>query len=583
MPITLFEESSPYEYDAIVVGSGISGGWAAKELCEAGLKTIVLERGRHVEHGDYPTASMDPWDWTDTGNGESALRDQLTKEELKDYPKQSRTGYTTARSHVHHFVKDSEHPYREKPGTRFDWIRGYQTGGRSLVWGRQSYRWSEIDFEANKREGIAVDWPIRYKDIAPYYDKVERYIGVSGMKEGYAALPDGEFEPPMDFTAPEQHLRDQVKEKFDDRIVTIGRAAHLTGQEGRPEQNRQSCQFRNRCMRGCPYGAYFSSNSSTLPAAAATGNLTLRPFSIVQEVLYDPDTKRASGVRITDQETKTSYEFKAKVVFLNASAIGSTSILMQSTADGRFPNGMGNASDQLGRNIMDHHFHVGASARVEGFDDSYYTGRRANGFYIPRFRNLGGKSDQKYKRGFGYQGGASRENWQTGIAELAYGGNFKDQLFKPGEWRIGMNAFGEILPYETNRMTLDYDNLDAWGLPQVLFDTQMGENELLMRQDGADSAGEIFEAAGFKDVQTYVGDSYGIGLGIHEMGTARMGRDPKTSVLDAHNRLHEVPNVYVTDGACMTSASCVNPSLTYMALTVRAVEHAVGELKKMNI
>jgi len=570
MAISLFSENSPNSYDAIVVGSGISGGWAAKELCEGGLKTLVLERGRHIEHGDYPTASLDPWDYEDTGSGESALREKLTPAELADYPKQSRTGYTTNRSHVHHFVKDTEHPYEEVPGTRFDWMRGYQTGGRSLVWGRQSYRWSDIDFEANKREGIAVDWPIRYADIQPYYDKVERYIGVSGMAEGWEALPDGEFEPPMDFNAPEKHFREQTKAKFDDRIVTIGRTAHLTGQAGRPEQNRSSCVYRNRCMRGCPYGAYFSSNASTLPAAERTGNLTLRPYSIVAEVVRDEQTGLATGVRVIDQETKEEHVFSARIIFLNASAVGSTSILMQS-------GDWANESGQLGNNMMDHHFRVGASAGVEGFEDVYYRGRRANGFYVPRFRNLGGKTNKDFLRGYGYQGGASRENWSRGVRELAYGPEFKDQLFAPGAWRIGMTAFGEILPYEDNTMRLMDDDLDAWGLPKVVFSTTIRENELKMREDMAVAGAETLEAAGFKNVNTYDG-GYGIGLGIHEMGTARMGHDPRTSVLDKWNRVHACKNVYVTDGACMTSASCVNPSLTYMALTARAAEHAVKQL-----
>ena len=575
--IRLFDpDSSPRTYDAIVVGSGISGGWAAKELCEAGLKTLVLERGRHVEHGDYPTASIDPWDYRDEGNGASALREKLSLEEIADYPKQKRTGYTVNRGHVHHFIKDTEHPYLEAPGQRFDWIRGYQTGGRSLVWGRQSYRWSDIDFEANDREGIAVDWPIRYADIAPYYDKVERYIGVSGRREGWRALPDGIFEPPMEFTAVEQTFRERTAEAFDDRIVTIGRTAHITGQAGRPEQNRQSCQFRNRCMRGCPYGAYFSSNASTLPAANATGNLTLRPYSIAAEVLRDEETGLATGVRVIDQETKEEHVFESRIVFLNASAIASAAILMNS-------GDWANESGQLGRNLMDHHFHVGGSASVEGFEDVYFRGRRPNGFYIPRFRNLGGATDKDFVRGYGYQGGSSRENWMRGVAELAYGPKFKDQLFEPGSWRIGMTAFGEMLPYEENRMTLLTDDLDDWGLPKVSFATQLFENEIKMRKDMAEQAEEIFTRAGFKNVRSYDGGhgpdgSYGVGLGIHEMGTARMGRDPRTSVLDGRNRVHACRNVYVTDGACMTSAACVNPSLTYMALTVRAVEDAVAQL-----
>ncbi len=587
--MTLFDDTSPFEYDAIVVGSGISGGWAAKELCEAGLKTLVLERGRHVEHGDYPTASLDPWDYDDSspvwklGDGYvSALREGLTQEELSQYGVLTRVGWAHGRSSIHHFCNDEEHPYLEAPGNRFDWIRGYQTGGRSLTWGRQSYRWSARDFEANKRDGHGVDWPIRYKDLAPYYSKVEEYIGVSGMKEGLDILPDGEFLPPMDFTAPEQYFRESVAQNYETRHVTIGRAAHLTNENGRPDQGRQACQYRNRCARGCPYGGYFSSNASTLPAADKTGNLTLRPFSIVSEVLYDPDTKRATGVRIVDKESKQDYEFKARLLFLNASAAPSAAIMLNSKSD-RFPNGLGNDSDQLGRNIMDHHYQLGATASVEGFEDSYYTGRRANGFYIPRFRNIGGDTDAKdFLRGYGYQGGASRGDWSRGVAEMTYGKDLKAELQTPGPWQIGVSGFGEVLPHPENRLELAYEEPDAWGIPKIRFHGKMRENELAMREDIKIQIMEMFDKAGFKNITPYDRE-YGLGRGIHEMGTARMGRDPKTSVLDAHNRVHAVPNVYVTDGACMTSASCVNPSLTYMALTLRATEHAVGELKRMNI
>ena len=578
--MTLFDEdSSPRTYDAIVVGSGISGGWAAKELCEAGLRTLVLERGRHIEHGDYPTANIDPWDWEDAGHGESALRERMTAAELVDYPVQARTGYVANRAYIHHFVKDTEHPYQQAPGTITDWVRGYHTGGRSLTWGRQSYRLSAFDFEANAREGIGVDWPIRYADLAPWYDKVERYIGVCGRPEGWAALPDGAFEPPMAMTAVEEHLRDGIAAHFDDRLMTYGRAAHLTGQAGRPEQNRQRCQYRNRCMRGCPYGAYFSSNSSTLPTADRTGNLTLRPYSIVAEVLRDETTGLATGVRVIDQVSKEQHEFSARVVFLNASTVGSTSILMQS-------GDWANESGQLGRNIMDHHCDIGARASIEGFRDSYTAGRRANGFYIPRFRNLPtdpGRGGRDYVRGFGYQGGSGRGGWGSGVAELKYGGAFKDSLLRPRGWGLAMYGFGEVLPHEDNRMRLSETHVDAWGLPQVVFDTRVRENELAMRRDMTASAAEMLEAAGFDNVETYDGGcdldgTYHIGKGIHEMGTARMGRDPRTSVLDAHNRVHACRNVYVTDGSCMTSAGCVNPSLTYMAFTARAAAHAVGEL-----
>lgn len=574
--MNLFDDKSPDTYDAIVVGTGISGGWAAKELCEKGLKTLVLDRGRNVKHVvDYHTANMDPWDFKLGGKLPKAIIE-------KDYPKQNRTGYTTNEEHVHFFVKDSEHPYDEVEGKRFDWIRGYQVGGRSLVWGRQSYRWSEMDFEANAKEGIAVDWPIRYADIAPWYDHVERYIGVSGMKEGLSQLPDGEFQPPMDLNCVEQHLREQIAQKFDDRILTIGRTAHITDPDGL--NGRGSCQFRDRCMRGCPYGAYFSSQASTLPAADKTGNMTLRPNSIAYEVVYDENKKRATGVKIIDTETKKTYFFKAKIIFLNASAIASTQILMMSKSN-RFPNGMGNDSGELGHNIMDHHFHVGANADVEGFEDKFFKGRRPNGIYIPRFRNLPGRPETKkdFLRGYGYQGGASRENWMRGVAELGFGGGYKDELFKPGSWRIGLLAFGEILPDHANKMELNESKKDDWGLPTLTFDTEMKENELKMREDMESAAVEILEKAGFKNVQGYNSDRYGMGLGIHEMGTARMGRDPKTSVLNGWNQVHDVPNVFNTDGACMTSSACQNPSLTYMALTARAANYAAEELKKGNL
>ena len=558
-------------YDAIVVGTGISGGWAAKELCENGLKTLVLERGKMVEHiKDYTTAHMDPWDFPNGG--------QPTKEMIAKQEKQSRTNYTTKAESAQWFVNDLEHPYNETK--RFDWMRGYHVGGRSLQWGRHSYRFSEIDFTANAREGIAVDWPVRYKDIAPWYDKVESYIGVTGEKLGLAQLPDGQFEPMMELNCLEQHVREKVAENFDDRVITGGRIAHINSDKY--FEGRLRCQFRDRCIRGCPFGAYFSSLSSTLPAAERTGNMTLRPDSIVHEVIYDPNTKKATGVKVIDRVTKETFEFKAKVIFLCASTIASTSILMQSKSD-RFPNGMGNDSDQLGRNIMDHHLGVGASGKFDGFDDKYYKGRRPGGIYLPRFRNLGGATNRKeYKRGFGYQGGASRKNWEDTIAEMAFGKNLKEALLKPGSWTFGMGGFGEVLPYEDNKMTLDYDKLDGWGLPTVTFDAEFKENEWEMRKDMKNSAVEMLEKAGLRDVEPY--DEPGaLGLGIHEMGTARMGRNRKTSVLNGHNQVHDVPNVYVTDGAFMTSASCVNPSLTYMAFTARAANHASQELKKGNL
>lgn len=568
---TFYYNKPREEYDAIVVGTGISGGWAAKELCEKGLKTLVLERGRMVKHiEDYPTANLDPWDLPNGGSPSRETRERKFK--------QNRTGYTTSEAHQHFFVDDIDNPYNED--RRFDWMRGYHVGGRSLMWGRQSYRLSDIDFEANAKEGIAVDWPVRYKDIAPWYDYVEEYIGVTGENLGLAVLPDGKFLPPMELNCVEKHMKEALSKHYNDRVLTIGRAAHIT-QGTKPGLGRSTCQYRNRCMRGCPFGAYFSSNSSTLPAAEATGNMTLRPNSIVYEVMYDEGTQKATGVKVIDAETNETFEFKAKIIFLCASAIASTSILLNSKSN-RFPNGMGNDSGELGHNIMDHHFRVGASGRMDGYEDNYTKGRRANGIYIPRFRNLSKETKMDYLRGYGYQGGAGRDGMGTMVPEMKYGADLKAEILKPGGWSMGLTAFGETLPDHSNRMYLDYDKKDKWGIPTVTFDADFGENEMAMRKDMKQQAVEMLEAAGFKDISAY-DDIGGMGLGIHEMGTARMGRDPKTSVLNGFNQIHAVKNVFVTDGAFMTSAACHNPSLGYMAFTARAADYAVNELKKMNL
>lgn len=554
-------------YDAIVVGSGISGGWAAKELTEKGLKTLLLERGRNIEHiKDYVNANTAPWEFAHRGNP--------TQQMKKDYPVIKRD-YVLNETNLDYWVDERESPYIEKQ--RFDWFRGYHVGGRSLMWGRQSYRWHDMDFEANAKDGIAVDWPIRYKDLAPWYSYVERFAGISGNKDGIAILPDGDFLPPMELNIVEKDIAARIKAQYKgSRHLIIGRTANLT----QPHENRTNCQYRNKCWLGCPFGAYFSTQSATLPAATRTGNLTLRPWSIVTKIIYDKDTKLAKGVEVLDAETNKTYEYYAKVIFLNASTINTAAILMRSATD-IWPGGLGSSSDQLGHNIMDHHLNVGASGMVDGYEDRYTYGRRANGIYIPRYRNLNGEK-RDYIRGFGYQGAASRERWSRNIPELSIGAKFKDELSEPGSWTMGIGGFGEVLPYHENRMWLDNSKKDKWGLSVPAIDAVVRDNENKMRIDMMNDAAEMLEATGVKNVKSYNAEAV-LGRGIHEMGTARMGRDPKTSVLNEWNQVWDAKNVYVTDGAAMTSAACQNPSLTYMALTARAASHAVSELKKMNI
>jgi choline dehydrogenase-like flavoprotein len=556
-------------YDAIVVGSGISGGWAAKDLTEKGLKVLMLERGRNIEHvKDYVNATKEIWEFPHRG--------RATQQMIEDYPVLKRD-YPLNETVLDYWVKDSESPYTEVK--RFDWFRGYHVGGRSIMWGRQSYRWSEQDFEENLKDGHGVDWPIRYKDIAPWYSYAEKFAGISGSKEGLAELPDGEFLPAMEMNVVEKDVAARIKQHYKgSRHMFIGRVANIT--QPKPEQGRANCQYRNRCWRGCPFGAYFSTQSSTLPAAMATGNLTLRPFAIVTKIIYDKDSKKATGVEILDAETNKTEVFKSKIVFLNASALNSAWILMNSATD-IWPDGLGSSSGELGHNVMDHHLGVYAGGTVEGYDDKYLFGRRPNGIYVPRFRNIG--SDKRdYLRGFGYQGAASRQGWSREVAELNVGADFKNAISEPGNWTMGMGGFGEILPYHENKITLDKTKKDKWGLNVLSFDVELKDNEKKMRIDMLNDAKEMLEAAGVKNVNGRDGDGTP-GRGIHEMGTARMGRDPKTSVLNAYNQVWDAKNVFVTDGACMTSASSVNPSLTYMALTARAADFAVSELKKGNL
>ena len=553
-------------YDAIVIGSGISGGWAAKELTEKGLKTIMLERGKNIEHvKGYVNASKGPWEFPHRGG--------RTQEMIKDYPA-LRRDYPLNEMNLDWWTDDQKSPYTEVK--RFDWFRSYHVGGRSLLWGRQSYRWSDLAFESNAKDGIAIDWPIRYKDIEPWYTYVEKFAGISGSKEGLAQLPDGHFMPAMEMNCVEKDVSARINEYYKSKRMIIGRTANIT----EPLPGRTNCQYRNKCWLGCPYGAYFSTQSSTLPAAMKTGNLTLRPWSIVTKILYDKDTKKAKGVEILDAETNTTYQYFARIIFLNASTFNSTWILMNSATD-IWPDGLGSSSGELGHNVLDHHLGVGASGTMEGYEDKYYYGRRANGIYVPQFRNiLGDKRD--YLRGFGYQGGASRDGWSKNIAEMNLGGDYKDAMSEPGQWNMGIGGFGEILPYHENKISLDKSKKDAWGLNVLSFDAEWKDNERKMRVDIKNDAIEMLEAAGVKNVTGHDGDGT-IGRGIHEMGTARMGKDPKTSVLNKWNQVWDAPNVFVTDGAFMVSSNCVNPSLTYMAMTARAVDHAVSELKKKNL
>lgn len=548
-------------YDAIIVGSGISGGWAAKELCEKGLRVLLLERGGNVVHPDYPTALKQPWDFPH--------RLRLSEEDKRQQFVQSRH-YSFREDNKHFYIRDQENPYTE--AKRFDWIRGDVVGGRSLLWARACYRWSDLDFEANAKDGYGVDWPIRYKDLAPWYDYVESFIGISGQAEGIPHLPDGIFQPPFEMNAVEKLFKQKIEAGYPNRKVIMGRTANLT----KPVKGRGQCMARDLCHRGCPYGAYFSTNASTMPAAYATGNLTLRPHSLVNKVLYDEQKQRATGVEVIDTQTNQVEEFYARIIFLNASTVATASILLNSVST-RFPNGLGNGSDQVGRNLMDHHKGLSARATVEGFRDKYYYGRRPTSIYIPRFRNLNGK-DAGFLRGYHYGANASRQTPQPDGIGIA----LKEAMSEPGDWQIGLWAFGECLPYPDNRITLDPDKKDQWGRPLLVIDCEFKENETLMHEEMGVMAAEMLETAGFSGINVRNEISFP-GNANHEMGIARMGRHPKTSVLNSFNQMHEVPNVFITDGSCMTSCSCVNPSLTYMALTARACDYAVREMKLINI
>lgn len=553
-------------FDAIVVGSGITGGWAAKELTENGLKTLVLEAGRNVVPEEDYVEHVPEWEMKFRGMGD---RRKLAQEQ----PIQSAC-YACDEWSSKFFINDKEHPYTMDAGKPFMWIRGRQVGGRSITWGRQSYRWSDLDFEANVREGIAIDWPIRYADLAPWYDHVESFAGISGEALGLAQLPDSKFLPPMDLNCTERFVRSELAKHFGgERVLTIGRTAILT----QDHLDRAACHYCGPCERGCITRSYFSSLNSTLPAAEKTGRMTLRPFSVVHSLIFDSKTRRATGVRVIDGQTKSAVEFHATVVFLCASTLESTRILLNS-ATPEFPNGLANSSGELGRNLMDHVMGGGATAFIPGNEDRLEVGRRPNGTYMPRFRNVKSKHPD-FMRGYGFQGGAQREGWERGVTQPGFGAEFKKSLSKPGPWRFSFYGFGECLPNHNNCAEVDKQKLDAWGIPTLKIQCAWGENELALRKDMATSAAEMLAAVGAKEIRPFQGDAPP-GLAIHEMGTARMGRDPKTSVLNSFNQAHDVKNLFVTDGSAMASSGCVNPSLTYMALTARACDHAVSLMKK---
>jgi len=554
----------PKRYDAIVIGSGITGGFAAKELTEKGLETLVLEAGRSIDPAHDYVEHVQPWDLHYRGLGNRSRR-------AADQPIQQHC-YACDEWAGKFFVNDHEHPYTHDDDKPFQWIRGRQVGGRSITWGRQTYRWSDVDFEANAREGIGIDWPIRYRDLERWYDYVEDFAGISGRAEGLAHLPDSKFLPPMDLNCAESFVREGMDRAFSgERMLTIGRCAVLTV----PHRGRDACHYCGPCRRGCGTRSYFNSVNATLPAAQATGLMTLRPHSIVHSLVHDSSTNRIAGVRVIDARTERTFEVRARVLFLCASTLESTRILLNSTTEA-FPDGLANSSGVLGQNLMDHIKWGGASATIPGFEDRMHYGSRPNGIYVPRFRNI--RSRHKgFVRGYGFQGGGSRPSWQRGIAGSGFGAGLKQALRDPGPWQMRFLGYGECLPSPDNYVKIDDTVVDKWGVPSLRVHMMWRENELAIRRDMADSAAEILEATGARNVTPFIQET-DPGFTIHEMGTARMGRDAKSSVLNAYNQSHDIPNLFLTDGACMTSSSCVNPSLTYMALTARACDYAARRM-----
>ncbi len=559
------------KYDAIVVGSGITGGYAAMELCKKGLKVLMLERGRNIEHGkDYQGEHKSPWEFT--------YRDERNNPAFKkDYPIQKNC-YAMKDSTRQFFINDREHPFTTGKDKPFYWFRGDHLGGRSLMWGRQCYRWSDLDFSANAKDGYGVDWPIRYKDIEPWYDYVESFVGVSGQAEGNPVLPDGKFLPPMEMNCVEQHFKSVLQQHYSDRTMTIGRVAVLTQEHN----GRAACHYCGPCERGCSTGSYFSSQSASIPAALATGNLTIKTESVAEKVLYDKETNRATGVRVIDAHTREKVEYSGNLIFLCASTLGTTHLLLNS-ANETFPQGLGNSSGVLGKYLMDHLWVFGARGDIDGYENMYHQAHRPNGIYITRFKNINEQED-RYLRGFAYQGSASRPSWRRAIGQPGLGAEFKHALRQPGKWNMRLAGFGEMLPYEDNAVALNHTVKDKYGLPTLNINCHFHDNELSMMEDMHASAVEMLKKANASNIKLLgTPEAHPPGIGIHEMGTARMGKDPKTSFLNAHNQSHEIPNLFVTDGACMASSAVQNPSITYMALTARACDYAVKQVQKQLI
>jgi choline dehydrogenase-like flavoprotein len=558
------------QFDAIVVGSGITGGWAAKQLTEAGLKVLMIERGRKIEHQvDYETETKAPWEMPFRGVGDA-------EHYRREFPVQMLNRHFTEFTEGH-FVNDAQNPYSTAEGTDFTWFRSYQLGGRSLTWGRQTYRWSDYDFNANKRDGHGTDWPIRYADIAPWYDLVEEFIGVSGAAEGLKQLPDGKFQPPMALNVVEQHVREAISQRWPERRLTIGRTANLT----EDKEGRSKCQFRSICARGCSYGAYFSTQSSTLPAAMKTGRLTVITDAVVEAVEYDPQTKRATGVRFIDTKTKKRTRASSRMVFLNAGAFNSVHVLLNSATEA-MPNGLANSSGVLGTHIMDHANTLSSMALMPGFEKHTSFGNRPTGVVIPRYRNLDAMDGQGHTRGFSFQGGALQSGWTRGKREAGVGADYKNKLKETGMWRVVLVGFADCVPRQTNRLTLNRAEVDSNGLPQLNVEFAFGKEEQAALAQAKAEAAEMLTAAGGNVIMGFDRPGPG-GTAIHEMGGARMGFDPKSSVLNRWSQSHDVPNLFVTDGAQMSSSACQNPSLTYMALTARACDAAVKMLKESAI